>query len=366
MSGAGCCPSSTPTRSSTRCSRPPARSPARATPRWASSTRDRRELDRFITRGIDADTHRAIGDLPRGRGILGVLIDTPAAAAHRRRRRAPEVLRLPARPSADVDLPRRARASCAARCGATSTSPRRRAARQFDAADEESVGDPRGLGRDRDRERAPLRGRRGAPRRARAVLAAPGGGALDRRRGRRRDGARPGARAHRQARPRARRGAQPRDPPARGRRPRRGRERRRHRARDRRARADRGLDDRPGARRRATCGASPTSAAAAHLGRAARRRRDAQTALLAPLVYRGRGLGVLAAFDHGADAVGFSRGRRGDAAGVRRQRARRRSRSRRPSSTSACATRSRPRRPSAGAGRASCTTRRCRASAACA
>ena len=40
--------------------------------------RDRRELERFITRGIDAETHRAIGDLPRGRGILGVLIDEPA------------------------------------------------------------------------------------------------------------------------------------------------------------------------------------------------------------------------------------------------------------------------------------------------
>jgi signal transduction histidine kinase len=39
--------------------------------------RDRRELEQFITRGIDAETHRAIGDLPRGRGILGVLIDSP-------------------------------------------------------------------------------------------------------------------------------------------------------------------------------------------------------------------------------------------------------------------------------------------------
>jgi signal transduction histidine kinase len=39
--------------------------------------RDRRELDRFVTRGIDAETHRAIGDLPRGRGLLGVLIDSP-------------------------------------------------------------------------------------------------------------------------------------------------------------------------------------------------------------------------------------------------------------------------------------------------
>ena len=38
---------------------------------------DRVELARFITRGIDAETHRAIGDLPRGRGILGVLIRDP-------------------------------------------------------------------------------------------------------------------------------------------------------------------------------------------------------------------------------------------------------------------------------------------------
>jgi signal transduction histidine kinase len=37
----------------------------------------RRELDRFLTRGIDEDTHRVIGDLPRGRGLLGVLIDEP-------------------------------------------------------------------------------------------------------------------------------------------------------------------------------------------------------------------------------------------------------------------------------------------------
>src|SRR6266540_1106146 len=31
---------------------------------------DRVELARFITRGIDDETHRAIGELPRGRGIL--------------------------------------------------------------------------------------------------------------------------------------------------------------------------------------------------------------------------------------------------------------------------------------------------------
>ena len=35
----------------------------------------RRELARFITRGVDAATHGAIGELPRGRGILGLLIE---------------------------------------------------------------------------------------------------------------------------------------------------------------------------------------------------------------------------------------------------------------------------------------------------
>ena len=35
---------------------------------------ERREgLERFLTAGIDEDTHRAIGDLPEGRGVLGVL-----------------------------------------------------------------------------------------------------------------------------------------------------------------------------------------------------------------------------------------------------------------------------------------------------
>lgn len=35
----------------------------------------RRQLERFLTTGIDDETHAAIGDLPRGRGILGALID---------------------------------------------------------------------------------------------------------------------------------------------------------------------------------------------------------------------------------------------------------------------------------------------------
>src|SRR5579871_2331923 len=37
----------------------------------------RRELERFVTSGVDAETHRAIGEVPRGRGVLGVLIEGP-------------------------------------------------------------------------------------------------------------------------------------------------------------------------------------------------------------------------------------------------------------------------------------------------
>ena len=38
---------------------------------------DRRGLERFLTHGIEPEAHRRIGDLPRGRGVLGVLIDDP-------------------------------------------------------------------------------------------------------------------------------------------------------------------------------------------------------------------------------------------------------------------------------------------------
>jgi signal transduction histidine kinase len=40
---------------------------------------DRRSLERFLTLGVDAETQRQIGELPRGRGVLGVLIDEPQA-----------------------------------------------------------------------------------------------------------------------------------------------------------------------------------------------------------------------------------------------------------------------------------------------
>jgi signal transduction histidine kinase len=38
---------------------------------------DRHELERFITHGIDEAGRRAIGNLPRGRGVLGLLIEQP-------------------------------------------------------------------------------------------------------------------------------------------------------------------------------------------------------------------------------------------------------------------------------------------------
>ncbi len=38
---------------------------------------ERTELEQFLTSGVDEKTKRAIGDLPRGRGVLGTLIDSP-------------------------------------------------------------------------------------------------------------------------------------------------------------------------------------------------------------------------------------------------------------------------------------------------
>ena len=38
---------------------------------------ERKELERFITAGVEEATHRRIGELPRGRGVLGILIEDP-------------------------------------------------------------------------------------------------------------------------------------------------------------------------------------------------------------------------------------------------------------------------------------------------
>jgi signal transduction histidine kinase len=48
-----------------------------------------RQLSDFITHGIDATTHAAIGDLPRGRGVLGLLITDPRPV------RMPDITRHP-------------------------------------------------------------------------------------------------------------------------------------------------------------------------------------------------------------------------------------------------------------------------------
>ena len=48
-----------------------------------------RQLSDFITHGIDAATHAAIGDLPRGRGVLGLLITDPRPV------RMPDITRHP-------------------------------------------------------------------------------------------------------------------------------------------------------------------------------------------------------------------------------------------------------------------------------
>jgi signal transduction histidine kinase len=48
-----------------------------------------RELSDFITHGIDAETHAAIGDLPHGRGVLGLLITDPRPV------RMPDITRHP-------------------------------------------------------------------------------------------------------------------------------------------------------------------------------------------------------------------------------------------------------------------------------
>ncbi|MFL5894218.1 MAG: GAF domain-containing protein [Thermoleophilaceae bacterium] len=48
------------------------------------------ELERFVTSGIDPETHQRIGDLPRGRGVLGLLIREPRPLRLREVSRHPE------------------------------------------------------------------------------------------------------------------------------------------------------------------------------------------------------------------------------------------------------------------------------------
>ena len=67
-------------------------------------------LVEFVTTGIDEETHRLIGDLPRGRGILGLLIHEPEGIRMAELAAHPASVGLPGAPPADGHLPRRTRA----------------------------------------------------------------------------------------------------------------------------------------------------------------------------------------------------------------------------------------------------------------
>ncbi len=64
-------------------------------------------LERFFTTGIDEETHPAIGDLPRGRGILGVLIREARPLRLHDIADDPRSVGFPREPPADADVPRR-------------------------------------------------------------------------------------------------------------------------------------------------------------------------------------------------------------------------------------------------------------------
>ena len=65
-----------------------------------------RRLRGFVTYGLTGAEREQIGDLPRGHGILGVLIDRPEPLRLNRIQDACRLLRLPREPSAHGDLPR--------------------------------------------------------------------------------------------------------------------------------------------------------------------------------------------------------------------------------------------------------------------
>ena len=82
--------------------------------------RDREELERFIYLGIDDETKRAIGNLPRGRGVLGELIREPAPLRLRDVNEHPHAYGFPPGPPADAHPSSGSRSRSAARPSATS------------------------------------------------------------------------------------------------------------------------------------------------------------------------------------------------------------------------------------------------------
>ena len=77
-------------------------------------------LERFITHGIDDETRAAIGDLPSGRGVLGVLITDARTLRLHELADDPALGRLPAGASTDDARSSAYRSSCAASPTATS------------------------------------------------------------------------------------------------------------------------------------------------------------------------------------------------------------------------------------------------------
>ena len=210
---------------------------------------------------------------------------------------------------------------------------------------------------------------RAAPRRARArrARAARRRRAIAARR-RRRDRPRPHPGADRQARARARRGARRARSLLRDGDELRDRRRARARSERRRRRGGSPSTGRPPAR----CCRTPARRSASPTSTRDLRSTPPSSASPTPrprcssrCVFRGTALGVLAAFDRARRRPGLRRRGRAAAAGLRRAARRRPWRRRRSvEAASGCARRSRRPRPSAAAGRASCTTRRCRSSAA--
>ena len=120
----------------------------------------RQELERFLTSGMDESAHRAIGDLPRGRGLLGVLISDPQPL------RLTDVGRHPASYGFPIDhppmrsflgVPVLVRGEAWGNLYLTEKE-----GGPFDEADEQAIVVLAALGGHRDPERAPLPQREGA------------------------------------------------------------------------------------------------------------------------------------------------------------------------------------------------------------
>ncbi len=122
----------------------------------------RSELEQFLTSGVDEETHRAIGDLPRGRGVLGALIEHPQPLRLADVGQHPSSYGFPAghpvmRSFLGVPIVIRGQAW-------GNLYLTEKAGRRVHRGRRGGRGDPRRLGGDRDRERAAVRDQRAPPR----------------------------------------------------------------------------------------------------------------------------------------------------------------------------------------------------------